>query len=138
MQVKSTSTTSSEEEAATGLEQIKIHPYTMVRFSIRSELTRKYYERRIRGFFDYINFEIEIKDMEIRFNDFSEYSKRNINWTLNQIIKFLQFQKQRVETEQITAATLRNFVKSLKVACDSADQPLICHMQMNLRLIRMK
>jgi hypothetical protein len=57
--------------------------------------------------------------MEKRFNDFVEHS--NINWTLNQIINFLQFQKQRVETEQITASTLKNFVKSLKVLCDSAD-----------------
>jgi hypothetical protein len=55
----------------------------MFRFSIRSEF----------GFFDYINFEIEIKDMEIRFNDFSEYSKRNINWTLNQIYKVFAIPK---------------------------------------------
>ena len=33
----------------------------------------------------------------------------------------MQFQKQRVETEQIAAATPKNFVKSLKVFCDSAD-----------------
>ena len=40
---------------------------------------------------------------------------------IKQIIRFLQFQKERVENEQITAATLKNFVKSLKVFCDSAD-----------------
>jgi hypothetical protein len=45
----------------------------------------------------------------------------NINWTSNHIIRFLQFQKERVENKEITAATLKNFVKSLKVFCDSAD-----------------
>jgi hypothetical protein len=53
--------------------------------------------------------------------NFAEYSRNDINWTFNQIIRFLQFQKQRTETKQITAATLKNFVKSLKVYCDSAD-----------------
>jgi hypothetical protein len=30
-------------------------------------------------------------------------------------------QKQRVESGQITASTLKSFIKSLKVFCDSAD-----------------
>ena len=93
----------------------------MFKYSIRSELTRKYYERRLRTFFDFIQFEIEIKDVEIRCNHFAERGKININWTLNHIIRFLQFQKERVENAEITAATLKNFVKSLKVFCDSAD-----------------
>ena len=77
-------------------EHSQISHYMMFRYSIRSELTRKYYERRLRIFFDYIQFEIEAQDMEKRFNDFVEYSKNNINWTLNQIINFLQFQKQQL------------------------------------------
>jgi coenzyme F420-reducing hydrogenase delta subunit len=64
----------------------------------------------------------------------------NINWTLNQIIQFLHFQKERVQHKEITASTLKNFVKSLKVFCESyADaiqkalllilllQSLVCH-----------
>jgi integrase len=102
-------------------EQSQLSPYMMFKYSIRSELTRKYYERRLRTFFDFIQFEMEIKELEIRCNNFAERGKFNINWTLNHLIRFLQFQKERVENEQITAATLKNFVKSLKVFCDSAD-----------------
>jgi hypothetical protein len=103
------------------VEQSQLSPYTMFKYSIRSELTRMYYERRLRTFLDFIQFEIEIKDVEIRCNHFAEKGKININWTLNHIIRFLQFQKERVENKEITAATLKNFVKSLKVFCDSAD-----------------
>jgi integrase len=102
-------------------EESQLSPYMMFKYSIRSDLTRKYYERRLRTFFDFIQFEIEIKEIEIRCNHLAERTKTNINWTLNQIIRFLQFQKERVEKEEITAATLKNFVKSLKVFCDSAD-----------------
>jgi hypothetical protein len=55
-----------------GEEQSQLSPYTMFKYSIRSELTRMYYERRLRTFFDFIQFEIEIKDVEIRCNHFAE------------------------------------------------------------------
>jgi hypothetical protein len=38
--------------------------------------------------------------------------------------KRLQFPKERVENEEITAATLKNFAKSLKVFCDCADKAI--------------
>jgi hypothetical protein len=76
-------------------EQIQLSPYTMFKYSIRSDLTRKYYERRLRTFFDFIQFEIEIKEIEKRRNHFAERGKFNINWTLNQIIRFLQFEKEK-------------------------------------------
>jgi hypothetical protein len=99
-----------------------LSPYTMFKYSIRSELTRKYYERRLRKFLDFIQFEIAIsREIEKRCNDFAEKGKSNIDWTVNQIIRFLHFQKERVENNEITAATLKNFIKSLKVFCDSAD-----------------
>jgi hypothetical protein len=98
-----------------------LSPYAMFKYSIRSELTRKYYERRLRNFFNFIQFENETKDLEVRCDSFAQMGKDNINWVTNQIINFLQFQKQRVDTVQITASTLKNFVKSLKVFCDSAD-----------------
>src|SRR5688572_22433509 len=83
--------------------------YAMFKYSIRSELTRKYYERRLSKFFDFIQFEIELKEIEKRCNAFAEKGRSNTNWTLNQIIPFLHFQKERVEKEEITAATLKNF-----------------------------
>ena len=93
----------------------------MFRYSIRSEVTRKYYERRLKKFFDFVEFEVDVRDAEKRYNDFAEKGKSNINWAINQIIRFLHFQKERVEGKEITAATLKNFIKSLRVFCESAD-----------------
>jgi hypothetical protein len=56
-------------------EQNHLSPYIMFKYSIRSELTRKYYERRLRPFLDFIQFKIEIKDVEERSNDFAKKSK---------------------------------------------------------------
>jgi hypothetical protein len=51
-------------------QQSHLNAYTMFKYSICTELTRKYYERRLRRFFDFIQFEVEIKDIEKRSNDF--------------------------------------------------------------------
>jgi hypothetical protein len=96
-----------------------LSPYSMFKYSIRSEVTRKYYERRLRRFLDFIQFKPEVADIEKRCNDFVEHGQQNPNWVLNYFIRFLQYQKERVENGGI--ATLRNYVKPLKAFCDSAD-----------------
>ena len=45
-------------------------------------------------------------------------------WTFTKIIGFLQFQRERVQREEITAATLYNFVKALKLFCKMSDVPV--------------
>jgi integrase len=106
-------------------EGISSSPYFMFKFSTRSEITRKYYERRIRLFLDFIKFDSENKtNVEIRCNAFARKGRSDINWAIEQVVRFLQFQKDRVEKGEITAATLRNYVKSLKLFCDVCDMPI--------------
>jgi integrase len=45
-------------------------------------------------------------------------------WAFHNIIKFLQYEKERVEKEEITGATLRNFVKTIKLFCEMSDIPI--------------
>jgi hypothetical protein len=107
-------------------------PYSLFKFSIRSEITRKYYERRLRKFLDFGQFKPEATDLEKRCNDFAEEAKLNPNWALNHFIRFLQYQKERVQKGEITAATLRNSVKSLKAFCDSADLNVLIERERSL------
>ena len=48
-------------------------PYLMFKYAIKTEITRKYYERRLKKFFDFIEFEIVAdKYIEYRCNKFAE------------------------------------------------------------------
>jgi hypothetical protein len=49
---------------------------------------------------------------------------RDPSWAFHSIIRFLQFERGRVDNEQITGATLRNSVKAIKLFCDMADVPV--------------
>ena len=42
----------------------ELTPYLMFKYAIKIEITRKYYERRLKKFFDFIEFEIADKDIE--------------------------------------------------------------------------
>lgn len=95
----------------------------MFKYSIRSELTRKYYERRLRTFFDFIDFLIG-SDIEERCNSFAQEGKNDGNWVTTHIVRFMQYEKERVEKGEITAATLSNFVKSIKLFCEMCDIPI--------------
>ena len=70
-------------------------PYLMFKYAIKTEITRKYYERRQKKFFDFIEFETMEKDIEHSCNEFAEKAKENSNLALSQIIRFLQYQKEK-------------------------------------------
>ena len=80
---------------------IELTPYPMFKYAIKTEITRRYYERRLKKFFDFIEFEITDKNIESKCDKFGEKAKSNTNWALSQIIRFLQYQKERVENEEI-------------------------------------
>jgi hypothetical protein len=101
--------------------ETKNDPYAMFVYEI-SPVTRKYYERRLRSFFDFIA--TPAGSTPYRCNFFAREGSARPDWALGCIIRFLQFHKQRVENKEITAATLRNYVKSIKLFCEMSDIPL--------------
>jgi hypothetical protein len=55
-----------------------------------------------------------------RSNGSSINNTNNNRWFLNNV-RFLQAQKDRVEQKEITGATLRNYVKAIKLFCEMND-----------------
>ena len=98
--------------------------YSLFVYAIRSQITRDYYLRRLKIFFNYINL-LPKGTIEERCNLFDAKAIKDPTWAFNMVIKFLQFQKERVEKEEITGATLRNFIKPIKLFCEMSDIPII-------------
>lgn len=62
-------------------------PYNLFKYAVRTEITRRYYERRIRTSFDFIGFMVG-SVIEERCNLFSEKGKEANEWALTGLIKF--------------------------------------------------
>jgi integrase len=98
-------------------------PYSMFAYAIRSSLTRDYYLRRLRRFFDFLGLNTQ-GTIDKRYNLFAEMGKANPSWVFSGVIQFLQFQKERVEKGEVSGATLKNFVKPIKLFCEMSDIPV--------------
>ena len=104
-------------------EVVLTNAYSLFVYAIRTRITRDYYLRRLRTFFDFITL-LPNSRIENRCNRFASIAIKDHNWTFGKIVGFLQFQKRRVEREEITAATLYNFVKAIKLFCEMSDVPI--------------
>lgn len=75
--------------------------YSLFVYAIRSKVTKDYYLLRLKIFFNFLNL-FPNEEMETRCNRFALNGKGDPDCALNCIIRFLQFQKERVEREEIT------------------------------------
>jgi hypothetical protein len=85
-------------------------------YAIRSRYTKESFFRRLRRFFDAINF-FEGESMDKRCNTLVYRARNDYAWAFSNILKFLHSQKNRVQKKGIKASTLRNYVKTLKMFC---------------------
>lgn len=98
---------------------IQADPYSMFVYAIKSPLTRNKYERRLVKFFDFAN--IAGETLEARCMSFEQRARADPNWVTLVIIGFLQNLKQRVESTEISGATVRNYVKAIKLFCEMSE-----------------
>ena len=97
-------------------------PYDLFVFAINAEQTREKYITRLKKFFEIISTDQEKKlPIQKRCKIFARKAKSEDGWLVNVIIRFLQYQKDRVSRKEITGSTLRNHVKVLKLFCEMND-----------------
>lgn len=73
-------------------------------------------------FFDYLS--INRSDIEGRFETLTRKATSDINWFVKAIFKYLQIHKARVDRKEISSATLRNYVKPIRLFCEQMDIPV--------------
>ena len=100
------------------LTEFDLDPYSLFLFAMNSPLTKQKAIPRLNKFLDFINLSGTVQE---KCSTFVRKSKTDPAWVLGSIIKFLQMNKNRVEKNEITAATLGNEVKTIKLFCEMND-----------------
>ncbi len=100
----------------------ELDSWSLFIYAMKAPMTRNRYQTRLAKFFDFIG--IAGTRLEDRARAFAERGKNDSNWAFNNIVKFVQFQNNRVNNKEITGATVRNYVKSIKLFCEMADIPI--------------
>ena len=102
--------------------------WSLYLYALKSPVTRQKYQKRLEKFFDFLEMEgstVEEKSKSfIKRIQFEVENNNNKQWIFNNLIKFMQFHLDRVNRKEITGATVRNYVKSIKLFCEMADIPI--------------
>ncbi|HJT49023.1 MAG TPA: hypothetical protein VJ729_12650 [Nitrososphaeraceae archaeon] len=98
-----------------------LDPWSLYIYAMKAPMTRDRYKTRLAKFFDFIGLELGVKEIGQRAGVFAKRGKENSNWVLNNVLKFVQYEKDRADRKEISAATIRNYVKSIKLFCEMAD-----------------
>lgn len=88
-------------------------PYALFVFALKSPVTRDRYSKRLRSFLSSIPIEGETLEEQCR--KFVQKALSDNGWAVNSVMRFLMLQRDRVGRKEITAATLRNYIKSIKL-----------------------
>jgi hypothetical protein len=90
---------------------------------MKSPVTRLKYQKRLAKFLEYSGLHGSTTEEKARI--FAENGNKDVNWAFSSILRFVQYQLDRVNRKEITAATLRNYVKSIKLFSDVADLQIL-------------
>jgi integrase len=85
---------------------------------MKSPAAKEKYVRRVARFFEFLGLQGTIQE---QCRAFADKGRKDPNWAFVRIVQYLQFHRDRVERKEITAATMRNHVKSIKLFCEMAD-----------------
>lgn len=97
------------------LTEFETDPYFLFVYAFNSQLTKQKSIPRLNKFFEFLGLNGTIQE---NCSTFARNAKNQPSWALNSIIRYLQMNKERVENKEITAATLHNSVKVIKLFCE--------------------
>ena len=97
-------------------------PYYAIIHSLRSTVTREKYLGRLSVFMSFVG--ITKGNQEERCNALGTRAKASPNWLTQEVVRYLHIQRQRAENREISGATLRNYVKPIKLFCEILEIPL--------------
>ena len=99
----------------------KMNPWSIFLYGIKAPMTREKYRGRLAKFFDFIG--VTEGTIEERAKAFTERGERQPDWVFLSVLRFAHAHKERVANGEISPATLRNYIKAIKLFCEMNDIP---------------
>src|SRR5437016_4825986 len=90
-------------------------------YALKSSESRRQYPRRLKLFFDFMGL---IGTLNEQATEFLKRSKVDINTEQDNLIRFLDFHKERVRRKELAAGTVKNYYRAVKLFCEMNDLSL--------------
>ncbi len=83
--------------------------------ALKAPETKRQYPKRLEVFFDFLKLEGSFENKAICFY---HQASENPKWLTLQLVRFLQFQKERAAKKEIVESTISNYIKAIKLFCE--------------------
>ena len=96
-------------------------------YSLKSPVSKQKYPQRLAKFFAFAGLpqDISIEEQSKMFvAKATTTAAADPNWAFNTILKFVMTQLERVNRKEIVIATVRGYLKALKLFCDVTELPI--------------
>jgi hypothetical protein len=103
-----------EEEAS-----LMMDPWSIFLYGMKALMTREKYRGMLAKFFDFVG--LTEGTIEECAKTFTESGKKDPEWIFPSVLRFARAQKERVVNGEISPATLRNYIKAVKLFCEMND-----------------
>ena len=90
-------------------------------YALKSSESRRQYPRRLMVFFDFIGLAGTLREQAV---EFLNRLKLDMNTEQDNVIRFLDFHKERVRRKELAAGTVKNYYRAVKLFCEMNDLSL--------------
>jgi hypothetical protein len=104
------------------------NPLAMFLYALKAPESKRQYPKRLKVFLDFLTSkkELSCSDLEKQCIEFMAKSQTNPKWANNQLMDFVLYQKERVYKNEIVYATVRNYLKTVKLFLEmNSDVPIV-------------
>ncbi|MFZ0184381.1 MAG: hypothetical protein WAL88_06050 [Nitrosotalea sp.] len=101
------------------MEEVYDDALTIFRDALSNPSTRDKYERRLEWFFKFL--ELDGDTLQSKSDTFVKKAKENPSWATQSVVRYMRHQKERVEKGDLSASTISNYYKPIKLFCEMND-----------------
>ena len=88
-------------------------------YALKAPETKRQYPKRLEVFLDYLK--LQGNTIEEKANKFYEFALKNPKVFQNRLLNYIEFQKKRARSGEISESTVPNYYKPVKLFCDMND-----------------
>jgi hypothetical protein len=93
------------------------NPLAMFMYALKASESKRQYPKRLKVFLDFLTSKNELahSDLENQCRAFMTKSLTDQKWANSKLMDFVLYQKERVYKDEIVYATIRNYLKTVKL-----------------------
>ena len=92
-----------------------VNPVANFMIALKAPETKRQYPKRLEVFLDFLKLEGSFENKALCFY---QQALKNPKWLSFQLVRFLQFQKERAAKKEIVESTISNYFKAIKLFCE--------------------